>query len=174
MFSRKPFEWVPCFPARSFISPTSITPTFESFSLQLFLRKTLNGQSSRSLSLIISEASVLRFSVTDSGGGITVVTRGVPKGKLTFVLKASGDLRIRIRKMQWLILDYWGCLLHSDPKLAVGSQIGDIIKKQTFAMLSGSWPWRMLWGTGVNLQKKKKIRDKNLFSDSVKWSAKML
>ena len=148
MFSRKPFEWVPCFPGRSFISPTSITPTFESFSLQLFLRKTLNGQSSRSLSLIISEASVLRFSVTDSGGGITVVTRGVPKGKLTFVLKASGDLRIRIRKMQWLILDYWGCLLHSDPKLAVGSQIGDIIKKQTFVMLSGSWPWRML-GEGL-------------------------
>ena len=105
MFSRKPFEWVPCFPARGFISPTSITPTFESFSLQLFLRKTLNGQSSRSLSLIISEASVLRFSVTDSVGGITVVTRGLPKGKLTFVLKASSDLRIRIRKMQWLTLD---------------------------------------------------------------------
>ena len=84
MFSRKPFEWVPCFPARSFISPTSITPTFESFSLQLFLRETLNGQSSRSLYLIISEASVLRFSVTDSGEGITVVTRGAPQRKVNF------------------------------------------------------------------------------------------
>ena len=31
MFSRKPFEKVPCFPARVFISSTSITPTFESF-----------------------------------------------------------------------------------------------------------------------------------------------
>ena len=84
MFSRKPFEWVPCFPARVFISPTSITPTFESFSLQLFLRETLNGQSSRSLSLIISEASVLRFSVTDSGGGMTVVTGGAPQRKVNF------------------------------------------------------------------------------------------
>ena len=79
MFSRKPFEWVPCFPARVFI-----LPTFESFSLQLFLRETLNGQSSRSLSLIISEASILRFSVTDSGGGMTVVTRGAPQRKVNF------------------------------------------------------------------------------------------
>ena len=84
MFSRKPFEWVPCFPARVFISPTSITPTFESFSLQLSLRESLNGQSSRSLSLIISEASVLRFPVTDSGGGITVVTRGASQRKINF------------------------------------------------------------------------------------------
>ena len=78
VFSQKPFEWVPCFPARVFISPTSITPTFESFSLQLFLTETLNGQSSWSLSPIISEAFVLRFSVRDSGGEITVVTRGDP------------------------------------------------------------------------------------------------
>ena len=84
MSSRKPFEWVPCFPVRVFILPTSITPTFESFSLQLFLRETLDGQSSRSLSLIISEAFVLRFSVTDSGGGMTVVTRGASQRKVNF------------------------------------------------------------------------------------------
>ena len=78
LFSRKPFEWVPCFPFRVFISSTSITSTFENFSLQLFLRETLNGRSSRPLSPIISEPSVLRFSVMDSGGEITVVTRGDP------------------------------------------------------------------------------------------------
>ena len=168
MFSRKPFEWVPCFPARVFILPTSITPTFESFSLQLFLRETLNGQSSRSLSLIISEESVLRFSVTDSGGGMTVVTRGAPQRKVNFRYK--GFWWPSNQNKENAVIK-WGFLLRSGPKLALGSQIGDIIKKQTFVMLSGSWPW--IWGWGESA-KKKKIRDKNLFSDSVKWNAKML
>ena len=71
MFSGKPFEWVPCFPAGIFISPTSDTPTFKSFSLQLFFRETLNSQSVQKKTVtstfpIISEAFSLRCSVADS------------------------------------------------------------------------------------------------------------
>ena len=71
MFSGKPFQWVPCFPARIFISPTSDTPTFKSFSSQLFFRETLNSQSVQKKTLtstfpLISEAFSLRCSVVDS------------------------------------------------------------------------------------------------------------
>ena len=66
MFSGKTFQWVPCFPARIFISPT-----FKSFSLQLFFRETLNSQSVQKKTLastfpIISEAFSPRCSVADS------------------------------------------------------------------------------------------------------------
>ena len=144
MVSRKLFEWVPCLSARVFISPTSIKPTFESFSLQLFLREALNGQSSGSLSLIISEASILRFSVTDSGGGITVVTSGAPQRKVNFRSKGFRWLSnqnkenaviniglVRLSPLQW-------------PKV-INRRYN---KKQTFVMLSGSSPWRMLGGGG--------------------------
>ena len=71
MFSRKLFEWFPFFSARTFMSPISVTPIFKNFSLQLFFRETLNGhqliekKNPTTASPIISEASVLRYSVTD-------------------------------------------------------------------------------------------------------------
>ena len=170
MFSRKPFEWVPCFPARVFISPTSITPTFESFSLQLSLRESLNGQSSRSLSLIISEASVLRFPVTDSGGGITVVTRGASQRKINF--RSKGFWWPTDQNKENAVINI-GLVRLSPPQWHPNSRYNKKNKLSScLADLSREGCWvGGDWGESV---KKRKILDKNLFSDSVEWSAKML
>ena len=111
MFSGKPFEWVHCFLARIFISPTSDTPTFKSFSLKLFFRETMNGQSIAKKTLTSTFPNNLRS-----------MHLPVFSGGCRFVLRASSDLPNRVKKTQWLTSDYWGCLLHGGQKLAVDSQ----------------------------------------------------
>ena len=161
MFSGKPFEWVPCLPARIFISPTSDTPTFKSFLLQLFFRETMNGQSIEKKTLTSTFPNNLRS-----------MRLAVFSGGFSFVLKASSDLSNRVKKTQWLTSDKWRRLLHSGQKLAVDSQKADT-KKSKFrhAFRHGFSPSRRLQGLGESVLKLK-VWDENLFSDSVEWSAK--
>ena len=53
-FSGKTFDWVPSFPARIFISLTSVKPIFKNFPLQLFFREILNGKSIKKKTLTIT------------------------------------------------------------------------------------------------------------------------
>ena len=102
-------EWVPAFPARIFISPISVMPIFKSFSLQLFFREILNDQSAGKKTVTTTfpnnlKVSVLRYLVADSGGEMTGLISHLLRQyqQKMFVLKVSGDLRVRTSKTQWL------------------------------------------------------------------------